>query len=558
MAIELSKGAKKQIIKKLREQGYATYARLLDLFDVYLTDDPNHVAYMIPNKAVVVFNKELSIDQVSTLARHEILHEYLTHMQRQNLFHKNNVKYLSDPELSNIAGDFEISNRGYTDADKATARSIKLNGKILKGLVTELDRPGWEDLSFEEMYKRLLEENEMTKDKLQDLLDRIRQLNPDNLDELSDQADQMSGDSDSMNPPPPSNRPNSQDQDSDSSSSDNGDENSNNNSDGKGKGTSMKPGDEDSENQLGSGDQSDDADEDSKGKGEDQDSEDSVDDENSKNQSKQDQAKKQLQKQAQQLGDAIDDIKDKVEKDSPADAPFKSSKDMRDQVDVAARVAQIEKLLKDIKLKEQMLDEVNVNKQKERAIKQARNIDRYNKSGISKFRMALTRFIANQLSTEDDDTWTRVRPSYEDSEFIFPGRMEKEEKHIPLINVYWDVSASFSDPRKTEGARKAIATLNQYVRNGDIEIETYYFANRVSSTPEEAGGGTEGQPILNHIAGTSPDNVIVITDGDISDCRNHITVPGAVWMLFYDRRSQNLMDHLHGKRETKYFDIDYR
>ena len=130
MAVTLSKGAKKQIIKKLREQGYATYARLLDLFDVYLIDDPNHIAYMIPGKAKVVFNKDLSIDQVSTLARHEILHEYLTHMERQGAFHKNNPNYIGDAELSNIAGDFEISNRGYTDADKATARSIKLNGKI--------------------------------------------------------------------------------------------------------------------------------------------------------------------------------------------------------------------------------------------------------------------------------------------------------------------------------------------------------------------------------------------------------------------------------------------
>lgn len=546
MGTELSKGAKKQIIKVLREQGYATYARLLDLFDVYLTDDPNHIAYMIPNRAIIVFNKGLSIDQVSTLARHEILHEYLTHLERQNAFHKANVKYLSDPELANIAGDFEISNKGYTDADKAIARSIKLDGKILKGLVTELDRPGWEKLSFEEMYEKLLEENEMTKDKLKDLLDRIRQLNPDNLDDLSDQADQMSGDSDSMNPPPPSNRPNSQDQDSKSSSSQNG------------QGKSMKPGDEDSEDQLGTGEQSDDADKDSKGKGGTQDSKDSAEDENGENQSAADKARKQLQKQAQQLGDAIDDIKNKTKKGGPGDAPFISSKDMRDQVDVAARVEKIEKALKDLKLRDTMLDETNINKQKERAIKQARNIDRYNKSGISKFRMALTRFIANQLSTEEDDTWTRVRPSYEDSEFIFPGRMEKEEKHIPLINVYWDVSGSFSDPRKTEGARKAIATLNQYVRNGDIEIDTWYFGTTVASTPTAAGGSTNGEPILRHISATNPDNVIIITDGDISDCRNNITVPGAVWMLFYDSRSQNLIDHLHGKRETKYFDIDYR
>ena len=525
MATTLSKAAKKQIVKTLREQGYATYARLLDLFDVYLTDDPNSVAYMLPGKAKVVFNKDLSIDQVSTLARHEILHEYLTHMQRQKAFHKNNDKYLSDNEISNIAGDFEISNKGYTDADKATARSIKLNGKILKGLVTELDRPGWENLSFEEMYQKLLEENEMTKDKLQDLLDRIKQLNPENLDDLQDQADQMSGESNSGNrsPSPTSSDTSDDDQVSDAGSKE----------EQEGEAPSSKTSSEDEQKDNSSSSSADKAKEAEKDK---------------------------LAKQAKQLGKAIEDIKDKVEKSSSGDSenPLKSNKDMRDEIDVAARVAQIEKMLKDLKLKEQMLDEVTVNKQKERAIKAARNIDRYNRSGIQKFRLSLNRFIENQLSTEEDETWTRIHPSYEDSEFILPGKLEKEEKYIPLINVYWDVSGSFDDPKKTASARQAIATLNQYVRNGDIEIDTYYFADKVSDNEKDAGGGTNGQPILNHIMRTNPDNVIVITDGDISDCRNHVQVPGAVWMLFYDTRSQNLIDHLSGKKETKYFDIEYR
>ena len=517
MAETLSKGAKKQIIKKLREQGYATYARLLDLFDVYLTDDPNHVAYMIPGKAKVVFNKDLSIDQVSTLARHEILHEYFTHMQRQGAFHKNNPNYIGNQKISNIAGDFEISNRGYTDADKATARSIKLNGKILKGLVTDLDRPGWEDLTFEEMYKRLLDENEMTKDKLQDLLDRISQLNPDNLDDMEDQADQMSGQGNSNG----------------NLSSDSG-EDSHDQSDQGNSVSGKSDASDDEESNTGVGEEDDNADKEA--------------------------AKQEIAKQAQQLSKAIEDIKDKAEKGGPSDpdTPFKSDKDMRDEADVAARVAQIDKMLKDLKLKETMLDEVNVNKQKERAIRAARNIARYNKSGIQKFKLALNRFIDNQLSSEVDATWTRIHPSYEDSEFIFPGKKEVEEKRIPLINVYWDVSGSFDDPKKTASARQAIATLNQYVRNGDIEIDTYYFADRVSDNEKDAGGGTNGQPILNHILGTHPDNVIVITDGDIGDCRNHVQVPGAVWMLFYDTRSQNLIDHLSGKKETKYFDIDYR
>ena len=92
---------------------------------------------------------------------------------------------------------------------------------------------------------------------------------------------------------------------------------------------------------------------------------------------------------------------------------------------------------------------------------------------------------------------------------------------------------------------------------GDIHIELYYFADRISDSRNNAGGGTRGTPILDHIEQTKPTNVIVITDADISDCSRVVTVPGAVWMLFYGGRSSNLMDHLKGKRQNKYYDIDY-
>ena len=160
MALVKSEGAKKQLKKTLREQGYATYARLLDLFDVYLIDDPKHVAYMYPGKAVIVMNKNLNIDQVSTLVRHEILHEYLAHKQRQQRYHSNNPKWGTGENagdspafhrIQNIAGDFEISNKGYTDRDKSIARAIKLGEQVHRVLVTEDHYPGWENMSFEEM-----------------------------------------------------------------------------------------------------------------------------------------------------------------------------------------------------------------------------------------------------------------------------------------------------------------------------------------------------------------------------------------------------------------------
>ena len=183
MALVKSDGAKKQLKNKLREQGYATYARLLDLFDVYLTDDPEHIAYMYPGKAVIVMNKNLNIDQVSTLVRHEILHEYLAHKQRQERYHANNPKWGKGDnpalhQIQNIAGDFEISNKGYTDRDKSIARAIKLGDQVLRGLVTEDQYPGWENMSFEEMYEKLLEENEEDIENLKKLMEMIDKLNP--------------------------------------------------------------------------------------------------------------------------------------------------------------------------------------------------------------------------------------------------------------------------------------------------------------------------------------------------------------------------------------------
>ena len=45
------------------------------------------------------------------------------------------------------------------------------------------------------------------------------------------------------------------------------------------------------------------------------------------------------------------------------------------------------------------------------------------------------------------------------------------------------------------------------------------------------------------------------TDGDISDCTGTVTVPGGVWLLFYDGVSSNLINSLKGKKMTRTFEI---
>ena len=487
--------AKEQIIRKLRSEGYPTYARLFDLFDLNLTDNPEIIGYMLPGKAKIVLNENLSIDQVSTIVRHEILHEWLSHGPRGEKFDKEHPELLPDHETSNIAADYEISNVGYTDKDKQNARNIILGNQILKGLVTEDQYPGWEDKTFEEMYEELLKKSVDEKKQLINMLKQLHKMLP---EDEGNQKQQSSGGGMSL----------PMDDDQDSSGSSNKDS------------SQDKP-------QTGSqsGDQ--------------------------KSQSKADKAQ-------QALDDAKNDIKDIDKEKAQQGNVFDSDTQQKERSDLARRIEQIRKILDDPDFQKQAKGESQKAVQKDRQIQQAKLADRYKSNPLVKFTLDLNNFIKQQTASYRGSTWTRFNKTAVRTGLIKRGVTSYTQTDIPEINVYWDVSGSFSDPRKTEGARRAIATLQKYVREKKIKIKTWYFADRVSSTPENAGGGTEGQPILDHIQATKPANVIVITDSDIRDCTTPTTVPGAVWLLFYDNESKNLREYLRGRQETKsYLIYDY-
>lgn len=505
MATTLRNDAKAEIIKILRKQGYATYARLVDLFDIYLSDDPNVIGYMIPGQAKIVLNKDLNIDQVSTIVRHEILHEYLTHGPREEKFNKEHPELnpqLAPHDISNIAADFEISNKGYTDADKSTMRAVRLgdNPETLRGLVTEDDHPDWVNLSYEEMYKRLLEQDAEDRQQIQKLLDQISSLSKKDLDDMIQDAQDLQDEASSQ----------SQSASSNDNNSSNDDDTSDNTTDSK---------------------------------------------------STSNMSSKELKDKAKKAEQAASELKDQAvdaeQNSEKSDNVFDTPKEQRDKADVAARAKIIRDFLDSLEEKANIQSENSTAINKEKAARAARDLDKYQGTGLNQFKLNLNRFIADQVGEFEDDSYSRIHPSYEDSEFIVPGKLVREEKTIPTINVYHDNSGSFSDPAKTQAAIKAIESLNQYVRDGDIEVKLYYFGNRVSETRQGTGGGTDGTPILDHIEQTKPTNVIIITDSDISDCRRVVKVPGAVWMLFYDSRSENLIEHLKGKRQNKYYDIMY-
>lgn len=194
---------KKWLIQTLKGQGYKTYAKILKELDVRIDERPNITAYMNPQTGEIALgshvigrNRQEFERVASVLTRHEILHGFLQHEKRMldklekmhrdaddgfldDLGDKSIKELLRDdlylnPEnqtpdgatYANYAGDFEISNRGYTKADKDIIRKINLNGAIVSGLVTEDMDPSWVDLPLEDLYDKVKEKFDKEKEQI--------------------------------------------------------------------------------------------------------------------------------------------------------------------------------------------------------------------------------------------------------------------------------------------------------------------------------------------------------------------------------------------------------
>lgn len=180
-------------------------------------------------------------------------------------------------------------------------------------------------------------------------------------------------------------------------------------------------------------------------------------------------------------------------------------------------------------------------------------------SDIKQFPESLKRFIADQLKKIKQKTWKVTNPRYEGSGIMRRGTRKVQNKVVPVINVYFDQSTSWT-PADIKVGEDAIGILNNYVKRGEIKINVYYFADRISDNPNNCGWTTRaGKKLIEHIQATKPTNVIVMTDadfdyqGEISEAPN-ISVPGAVWFLFKNGlESKKLQAHLKGRSQTKKF-----
>lgn len=496
---------KEDIMDRLGQQGYPTYAHLLDKFALHLTADPSVIGYMVPDKGIIVLNRFLSLNQVSTIVRHEILHQYLEHGKRE-LDKMGGKIDGSLHDLSNIAADYEISNKGYTEKDKRIARAIRLNGEVLKGLVTEDDHEDWVDLTYEEMFDKLVDERKKKGSESNQAKQQAQIGSQGNSEmqqaEAAERAAQIAKEQAEEAAENASNEEEKQQAQQQASNA-------------------QKAGEMAQE------------------------------------------AQDKLSKGSGQKSDADNDTKDGEggsshgDDNTDGDGAFSDyTLTPQDIEDIKRRLVEIKDLLNNESMGQKVQRDSTIAKRKEITDAKARKEDAFRNNPLNKFVSSLNGFIEKEIEYVRDRTWKKLNPTYANTGIMKQGITSSVMRTVPLVQVYYDRSGSWDGvPQKEAIGKRGIESLQKYVREGLLKVEEWYFDTRVSRSPENMGGGTDGTPILENIKATRPDNVIIITDSDITDCTEKVQVPGAVWFLFVDGVSENLKDHLSGKRLTRSFEI---
>ena len=526
--------AKKELKTVLAKEGYKAYAKILDLFDINLTDDPSVVAYTQIGKGRIVVNRNLRLNQVSMVVRHEILHNFLEHEKRmlKHLANQANLDYdtLADTDFNklqnqlysnqvfNIAADYEISNRGYTEADKRTAQNLWLNGQKVSGLVTEVEHPDWITLSVEEMYDKL--QKEMTQQEQQ------------MSQQLQNQQDSQDSPGNSNSQPGKGN--------SQQDSSEDGQEGGGSPQGGSSGTGKKKP--------LQIGDQGD------------PDIQAREEAERTKEITKK-MAKEMDKGSSKNASDSADDLNDVADE---ADSLVKDIKDGHVDIeqadDLQDRIDKIRKAFSDAANKAAITAEIDDHINQEKIDKQTREMLSYLNNDMNRFKNSLAAFVKKATAEQKDRTWRRQSRRYTGApdEILTKGHQWRKSKHIPIINVYFDQSGSWDESDIQEGV-KALGVLNNYKDKGEIKLNVKFFANHVhtNASAARAERGTDVREVFEDIKNTSPDNVIIMTDSDGDHDRlPDVVVPGAVWLLFRNDRSNNVINHIHGLAQTQVYDIE--
>lgn len=257
---------------------------------------------------------------------------------------------------------------------------------------------------------------------------------------------------------------------------------------------------------------------------------------------------KDLAKEAQDVQDEANDLADDIDENGLGKKE-------------AERLKKIKDRLEDIENQRKAIDET------ERAVFSSRQLAgdkkrrlEYERDPSANFLKSVQLFIKDQVSDQRFSSWNRPDKRFSGTNIIHKGKATKHDVPVPLLAIYFDRSASWDDSKIKVGQR-AIASLDKYVKRGELKIKVYYFADNISSDPTDRklGGSTSAtQKILDHIESIKANNVIIMTDSDMDgqgEFTRKVTVPGAVWFLFKGGRCYRIMEYLHGKKLNKVYDL---
>lgn len=522
---KFERAAREQVIEELAKEGYVTYSNILSRFVLNLTSDPQVVGYMHPGKGIIVINQNLDMDQVSVVVRHEILHEMLQHMER-SIKHMGKWKAEHNMMLTNIAGDYDISNQSYTEKDKMNMRAIKLNGAVLTCLVTEDQHPDWVNLTFEEMIDKLNEESE-----------KIKQMQPQSQPLLGSEDDEdEDGDSDNNNEP------------DDSTELPNDPNKSKNGKSGKsasksGAGTDNNPDNKDGQDDATSVGGKDNKD----GKGKPKSWRDMYSEEEDPSSSEI--QRKEAEERAKEIA--------KETAEEGADHSLDGVKG-----DVA-------EITKEFISKENMSSIEDENRTAKLSERQRRKeVDIQNKlntgnASASQIAFKIKDFIAKEvgISRNREQTWGKPSRRGDNGPIALSRKgvrhRPNDKGKIPLIMFYFDQSGSW-DESDVEKGMTIVNQLLGYERQGLLRIKIKYFSDHVYDDPDVARSRpstSATHEIIDDAIKLQADNVVVMTDSDMDGqgyFDSKYIAPGAVWFIFRKGyECKKIQSHLRGRKLTK-------
>lgn len=256
---------------------------------------------------------------------------------------------------------------------------------------------------------------------------------------------------------------------------------------------------------------------------------------------------KDLAKAAGKVGDEAKDLSQDLDDGDASEAE-------------KARLQRIKDKLNDLETRRKALDET------ERAVFTSSQLEADKKhrrewqdNPGQRFLHSVYKFIKDEIASVKMGSWKKPDKRYANSPIIHKGKAVNHNAPVPSLVVYFDKSGSIGKAEE-DLCNKAISSLKQFEKRGELKIKVYYFADNVGSNPSEVGGGTRAtQLILDHARTIHANNIIILTDNDMDsqgEFTRPLTVPGAVWFLFAKgRRCQRIMQYLHGRAMTKVYDL---